>query len=96
MQILATVENDTIKLPPGVHLPDGTAARVEADPAPVVDAGWPAGYFERTAGALTGEEFERPSQGLPRPVGLCAGEFIVPADFDDPLPPDILDAFEGR
>jgi hypothetical protein len=24
---------------------------------------WPAGYFEQTAGALAGEEFERPPQG---------------------------------
>jgi hypothetical protein len=26
-------------------------------------SGWPAGYFDRTAGALAGEEFERPPQG---------------------------------
>ena len=25
-----------------------------------------------------------------RPVGLCAGEFIVPDDFDEPLPDDVL------
>lgn len=31
-----------------------------------------------------------------RPVGLAAGEFVVPDDFDDPLPDDVLDAFEGR
>jgi antitoxin (DNA-binding transcriptional repressor) of toxin-antitoxin stability system len=31
-----------------------------------------------------------------RPVGLAAGEFVVPDDFDDPLPNDLLDAFEGR
>ena len=24
---------------------------------------WPAGYFEQTAGALAGEQFERPDQG---------------------------------
>ena len=24
---------------------------------------WPPGYFERTSGALSGEEFERPPQG---------------------------------
>ena len=28
MSITATVENDTIKLPPGVHVPDGTTARI--------------------------------------------------------------------
>ncbi len=31
-----------------------------------------------------------------RPVGLAEGEFVVPDDFDDPLPEDLLDAFEGR
>ncbi len=30
-----------------------------------------------------------------RPVGLAVGEFVVPADFDAPLPDDILNAFEG-
>ena len=31
-----------------------------------------------------------------RPFGLAAGEFIVPDDFDDPLPEDIIAAFEGQ
>jgi antitoxin (DNA-binding transcriptional repressor) of toxin-antitoxin stability system len=31
----------------------------------------------------------------PRPVGLCQGEFIVPADFDAPLPESVLAEFEG-
>lgn len=31
-----------------------------------------------------------------RPVGLAAGEFVVPDDFDEPLPDELLDAFEGR
>lgn len=31
----------------------------------------------------------------PRPFGLCAGQFTVPADFDQPLPEDILKEFEG-
>jgi hypothetical protein len=30
MSITGTVEGDTIKLPTGVHLPDGTQVRVEA------------------------------------------------------------------
>jgi len=34
------------------------------------------------------------TEGL-RPVGLAAGKFVVPDDFDDPLPDKILDAFEG-
>ncbi len=31
----------------------------------------------------------------PRPFGLCAGQFTVPADFDHPLPDEILKEFEG-
>ena len=30
-----------------------------------------------------------------RPYGLDAGRFTVPADFDEPLPDDILKEFEG-
>ncbi|MEX2138772.1 MAG: hypothetical protein WD894_05885 [Pirellulales bacterium] len=30
-----------------------------------------------------------------RPYGLCAGQFVVPDDFDQPLPDDTLSAFEG-
>ena len=30
-----------------------------------------------------------------RPFGLCMGEFVVPDDFDAPLPPEILGLFEG-
>jgi len=32
----------------------------------------------------------------PRPFGLCVGEFTVPADFDQPLPDEILREFEGQ
>jgi antitoxin (DNA-binding transcriptional repressor) of toxin-antitoxin stability system len=31
-----------------------------------------------------------------RPFGLCAGEFVVPDDFDAPLPDDVVEDFEGR
>jgi antitoxin (DNA-binding transcriptional repressor) of toxin-antitoxin stability system len=31
----------------------------------------------------------------PRPFGLCAGQLTVPADFDNPLPDEILKEFEG-
>ena len=31
----------------------------------------------------------------PRPFGLCVGQFSVPADFDQPLPDDIIKEFEG-
>ena len=31
-----------------------------------------------------------------RPIGLCAGEFSFPDDFDDPLPDEIVSTFEGQ
>ena len=34
--------------------------------------------------------------GKPRPYGLAAGEFRVPADFDEPLPDEILQEFLGQ
>jgi prevent-host-death family protein len=32
----------------------------------------------------------------PRPLGLDRGVFEVPEDFDAPLPPEIIAAFEGK
>ncbi len=65
-----TVGDGVVVLPPDVHLSDGQDVTVQ----PVGDTrkqkadtktspGWPDGYFEQTAGALAGEEFERPPQG---------------------------------
>ena len=31
-----------------------------------------------------------------RPFGLAKGEFVVPDDFDGPLPDDLLEQFEGK
>jgi prevent-host-death family protein len=31
-----------------------------------------------------------------RKLGTLAGQFRVPDNFDDPLPDEVLDAFEGR
>jgi prevent-host-death family protein len=31
-----------------------------------------------------------------RRLGLLAGKLKIPADFDAPLPEDVMDAFEGR
>ena len=31
-----------------------------------------------------------------RPIGLAKGDFVVPDDFDDPLPDDVLEQFEGK
>ncbi|MFN5514243.1 MAG: type II toxin-antitoxin system Phd/YefM family antitoxin [Cyanobacteriota bacterium] len=30
-----------------------------------------------------------------RPIGLCQGEFIVPDNFNDPLPEDIIKLFDN-
>jgi antitoxin (DNA-binding transcriptional repressor) of toxin-antitoxin stability system len=30
-----------------------------------------------------------------RPAGLCKGQFTVPADIAEPLPPEVLKDFEG-
>jgi prevent-host-death family protein len=32
----------------------------------------------------------------PRRLGLLKGKLTIPADFDAPLPPEVLAAFEGR
>jgi len=66
MSITAIVENDTIKLPPNVHLPDGTKVNIEpaleTEAGRVTDAlGYPAGYFEATAGCFADEPLDRPS-----------------------------------
>ena len=31
-----------------------------------------------------------------RPWGLAKGQFVVPDDFNDPLPDDLLDLFDGK
>lgn len=50
MSITAIVENDTIKLPPGVHVPDGTQAEVvfKTEAEPTVP-----GWLERSVGIAT-------------------------------------------
>ena len=69
VSIQAVVENDLVRLPSGVHLPDGTQVRLEVLPRFDSLTGWPDGYFKETAGFLEGEPFDRPSQGeVPQPV----------------------------
>ena len=63
MSITVTVENDTIRLPADVHLPDGTQVRLEPIGPSQPSRGWPSGYFARTAGMLAGECLERLEQG---------------------------------
>jgi antitoxin (DNA-binding transcriptional repressor) of toxin-antitoxin stability system len=38
----------------------------------------------------------RPAAESPRPYGLCAGEFVVPDDFDAPLPTEVLNSFNQQ
>lgn len=35
------------------------------------------------------------ASAAPRPFGLCAGQFEVPAHFDQPLPEDVMKEFES-
>jgi antitoxin (DNA-binding transcriptional repressor) of toxin-antitoxin stability system len=66
--------------------------RVEAgETLVIVKAGKPVAEFK----PFTSNSVDSPSQKL-RPFGLCAGEFIVPDDFNEPLPESILAEFEGR
>jgi antitoxin (DNA-binding transcriptional repressor) of toxin-antitoxin stability system len=37
-----------------------------------------------------------PERQEPRPFGLAKGKVIVPPGFNDPLPEDLLAAFEGK
>ncbi len=50
---------------------------------------------------MTNEDIDRVvasyrQQNKPLPIGLAKGEFVVPEDFNDPLPDDILDLFEPK
>jgi prevent-host-death family protein len=36
-----------------------------------------------------------PVPQAPRPVGLAKGQFVVPDAFFEPLPPEVVVAFEG-
>jgi prevent-host-death family protein len=36
-----------------------------------------------------------PAKGL-RPFGLAKGQFVMPDNFDDPLPEEVLRLFEGE
>ena len=37
-----------------------------------------------------------PAEKKPRVLGILRGLAVVPDGFDDPLPDDLLDLFEGR
>lgn len=53
---------------------------------------------ERQAEVLDFAEFIKLRTGgtsESRPVGLCEGEFVIPDDFDAPLPESVLSDFES-
>ena len=56
----------------------------------ITHAGKPLAEVKRVEESATGDPARL------RPFGLCAGEFTVPEEFDDPLPEDVLSAFEGK
>ena len=60
--IYAIFENGVFRPTEPVDLPEHS--QVEFEPR-VLDVAkdWPNDYFQRTAGSLAGEKFERPSQG---------------------------------
>jgi len=49
------------------------------------------GSYGRAEAVLTSATNARPQKRL----GLLEGKLTIPSDFDAPLPPDLLSAFEG-
>ena len=49
---------------------------------------------DKASGLLT--ILNPPPLSQPRPIGLAKGQFIVPSDFNAPLPEDVLQTFEGK
>lgn len=49
------------------------------------------GSYGRAEAVLVSAEQAKPKKRL----GLLEGKLTIPEDFDDPLPPEILSAFEG-
>ena len=60
--IHAVFENGVFRPVESVDLPE--KSEVEFEPRLIAkNEGWPVGYFQQTAGAFAGENFERPGQG---------------------------------
>ena len=56
MSITAIVENNTIKLPADVHLPDGTKVEITAIPQPAPGGGNALAWMEEFIGCIDGPE----------------------------------------
>lgn len=68
MSITAIVENDTIKLPPGVHLPNGTKVHIEPEVTPRQNA---LAWMKKFAGTVKGPsdmaaEHDHYARGTPK------------------------------
>lgn len=37
-----------------------------------------------------------PQKELKRPIGLAKGQFKIPPEFYEPLPPEVVSAFQGK
>lgn len=67
----------------------------------IVSLNIPTGIIDRDVRLkVSFEVIEQATLPTPQPQmrvpGIDEGRFIVPDDFDDPLPADLLEAFEGR
>lgn len=49
------------------------------------------GYTDH--GQMKSQKAQSATKRLPRPIGTAKGDFVVPDDFDDPLPKEIEDEF---
>jgi hypothetical protein len=50
---------------------------------------------EKGSGLLTILSLTGRALATPRPFGLAKGQFVVPPEFNEPLPDEILREFEG-
>lgn len=50
------------------------ARRAQVNDAAVIKQGWPAGYFEQTAGSFAAEEFDLPDDPPPDPAPIPDAE----------------------
>jgi antitoxin (DNA-binding transcriptional repressor) of toxin-antitoxin stability system len=66
------------------HLPDYLARVRSGETLLVLDQQQPVAEIKPVTQGTVG-----------RPFGLCRGEFVVPDDFDEPLPEERLRDFEG-
>jgi antitoxin (DNA-binding transcriptional repressor) of toxin-antitoxin stability system len=76
-----------------------TAQEIEQDPAAFLRRIEQGESLLVTRGSSVVAEVKAVPAPLPqsalRPFGLCAGQFTVPDDFDDPLPEEVIQDFEG-